>query len=628
MVTSYCYPSNLRCIYDVYKSHVIGCPGRDHLKACEHHQCPRMFKCLTTYCIPTYLMCDGVYHCPNGEDEQSCERFTCAGLLRCRYDNVCVHPSDICDGHRHCLMSGDDERFCNITMCPTMCTCHGSAIRCQNVLPARETLSHYFRYIMLRGVRIHSTYQLQSFNTLVQLHILSSTFHKEGLNKGLFLHLVVLQILVLCRNGIQVIQPFTFKGLIRLQHLDLTDNCIKELKSSNFLGMQLINDLDLSSQLIRQLEDFSFIGLNNLRLLNLSSNRIETLANRCFWDLANVELIDLTNNSFIHMSKSSFLGIQYHATVLFSNTIYCCYLNKNILCSVNTTLNQHPTNCQIVTESSATHITILVAAALTFIINLVLGFTQYSKGKSGHNMLSNYLSILNSFSSLYNLILSTIYIYHNGDYIYFGITFPFSSACLSLQILALFVVLLSPYTRLLLAWNRLLVTRYVFRKSPLSRRQVVICSIFGWCMSIAIILWGSIKYSERHFSCFPMLYEKSEPLIRRVDIWIYGTLSTVILIAVFTIYISILLYVKHQDKQFGRKGGKSLLTKTMITVMIEYQMYVIFGVIFVLYYRDVTPFHILITICSAMLYHGSSPLIYEIHKLCIHIMQLVQELKK
>ena len=131
-------------------------------------------------------------------------------------------------------------------------------------------------------------------------------------------------------------------------------------------------------------------------------------------------------------------------------------------------------------------------------------------------------------------------------------------------------------------------------------------------------------YGEKHFSCFPMLSENSEPIIRRVDIWIYGTLSTVILIAVFAIYISILRFVKHQDKRFGRKGGKSLLAKTIITLMIEFQMYFVFGGVFILYYSNANSFYILIAVCSAMLYNASLPLLYEIHKLYMHVMQRVK----
>ena len=614
MVTSYCYPTHLRCIYNVYKSHVIGCPGQEHLKACELHQCPHMFKCLTSYCIPTYLLCDGVQNCPNGEDEQSCERFTCAGLLRCRYDNVCIHPSDICDGHKHCLMSGDDERFCNITMCPSMCTCHGSAITCKKDLPPLQTLLPDFRHMMLRDMYIHSTYQLQSFNALLQLHILNSSFEVGHLNDQMFSHLTALQILVVCRNGIQFIEPDAFKRLIRIRHLDLTGNRIKSLTNYNFKGLQLIGILDLSNQLIQQLEDDTFVGLLSLRQLNLSSNLIEAFTSRCFGALAHVELIDLTNNSFTYMSKSTFSDLHHQTVIIFSNTIYCCYLNKDTSCSVNTTLHWPRSSCKTAAAHGYTLLlTLLTTSVLILIINILLTLTQQSKVRNAHNILANYSAILNSFSPTYILLLSILYIYHHGDHIYFISTFPSSVTCISLQILAMSGVLLSPYTRLLIAINRLLVTRYVFIRSPLSARQVVLYSIFGWCLSVAITLWGSIKYRGRHYSCFPMLYEKSESLEGRVDIWIYGLLSTVIHITTISIYVSILRFINHQDKQFGRNRKKGLLTKTLITLIIEFQLYIFLGAILLLYYYGINSFNIFMMICVANLYHGGSPLLYTIH---------------
>ena len=619
MVISYCYPTHLRCIYNVYKSHVIGCPGQEHLKACELHQCPHMFKCLTSYCIPTYLLCDGVQNCPNGEDEQSCERFTCAGLLRCRYDNVCVHPSDICDGHQHCLMSGDDERFCNITMCPPMCTCHGSAITCKKDLPTLQILFPNYKYLMLRGMYIHSKYQLQSFSALVQLHILDSSFEMGNLNDQMFSHLTALQILVVCRNSLHFIKPGAFKRLIRIRHLDLTGNRIKSLAIYNFQGLQLIGILDLSNQRLQQLEDDTFVGLISLRHLNLSSNLIETFTSHCFCALAHVEHIDLTNNSFTYMSTSTFSDLRHQTTIMFSNTIYCCYLNKDTSCAVNKTLHRHRSSCKTAAAHGYTLLlTLLTTSVLILIINILLALIQQSKVRNAHNILSNYSAIMNLFSLTYILILSIIYIYHHGDHIYFNSTFPSGFICISLQILAMSGVLLSPYTRLLIAINRLLVTRYVFIRSPLSARQVALYSIFGWCVSVAIILWGSIKYRGRHYSCFPMLYEKSESLERRVDIWIYGSLSTFILIMVISIYVSILRFINHQDKHFGRIRKKGLLIKTLITLIIEFQMYVFFGAILLQYYYGMNSFHIFIMICIANLYHCSSPLLYAIHTLLEH----------
>ena len=69
------------------------------------------------------MLCDGNPDCPDEEDEQACEDFQCVGLLRCRGDGICVHPTDICDGIVHCLMSGDDEKLCHMLPCPETCIC-------------------------------------------------------------------------------------------------------------------------------------------------------------------------------------------------------------------------------------------------------------------------------------------------------------------------------------------------------------------------------------------------------------------------------------------------------------------------------------------------------------------------
>ena len=612
--TSYCYPTHLRCIYNVYKSHVIGCPDLKHLKACEHHQCPGMFKCLTTYCIPTYFLCDGVHHCPNGEDEQSCERFTCAGLLRCRYDNVCVHPSDICDGHQHCLMSGDDERFCNITKCPTECTCQGSAIRCYRKVLAVYSLSPHFKYIMFSEMYVSSKHQIQSFDALLQLYIIDSNFSRGNLDRNIFRHLIALQTLVLYRNNIQYIQHGAFTDLIKLQHLDLTENSIKILKQLNFQGLFLISALDLSFQLLIAVEKFTFVGLINLQYLNLSSNLLETLEIESFKTLSNIKLIDLTNNSLKYLSAGT--SSDFQATIMFSKEVYCCYVvpMEGNQCSVASKLNRHNHKCQIIVESYRTQLCLIISSAATLILNVILSLIGYNKSTNIHNILSSYLAILNLFPPIYTLILLIIYIYNYGDYVYFSVVFPFSMTCLSLQIIAMCGIFLSQFTRFLIAVNRLLVTRYVFKIRPLTTRQVLFCSILGWCVSLGLVFLGYTSTSDRHYSCFPMLYNRKEDLQKRADIWIYVLISTAILIATVSIYVSILRFINEQDKKFGRKRGTKLVTKTIITIVIELQMYILVATILILYYSNSNSFHVVLLVCSTMLYESVLPTMYELHQ--------------
>ena len=574
-----------------------------------------MFKCLTTYCIPTYLLCDGVHHCPNGEDEQSCERFTCAGLLRCRYDNVCVHPSDICDGHQHCLMSGDDERFCHFTKCPNMCTCHGSAIRCYGKIPAVYSLSPFFKYIMFSRMYVSSKYQLQSVGTLQQLYIVDSNFDGGNLDRNILCHLIALQTLVLHRNNIQFIQHGAFTDLMRLQHLDLIGNHIKILKPFNFQGLLLISVLDLSSQLLIAVEKFTFVGLINLQYINLSSNLIETLEMKSFKTLSNIKLIDLTNNPLKYLSDGTFTNFQ--ATIMFSKEVYCCYLtaNKGNRCSVTSKLHRQNHKCQIFFERYNTQLCLIICSAATLVINVILSLIGYNKSKNIHNILSSYLTILNIFPPTYTLILLIIYICHYGDHVYFSAAFPFSLTCLSLQIIAMCGIFLPQYTRFLIAVNRLLVTRYVFKQRPLTTRQGLLCSILGWCVSLGLVFLGYTSTSDRHYSCFPMLYSRKEDLQKRADIWIYGVITTVILTATVSIYVSILQFVNDQDKKFGRERGSKMLTKTIITIVIELQMYILVGAILILYYNNSNSFHIVLLVCFTMICQSVLPTMYQLHQI-------------
>ena len=574
-----------------------------------------MFKCLTTYCIPTYLLCDGVHHCPNGEDEQSCERFTCAGLLRCRYDNVCVHPSDICDGQQHCLMSGDDERFCNFTKCPKMCTCHGSAIRCYGKIPAVNSLSPYFRYIKFSEMYVSSKYQLQSLEALLQLYIVDSNFDGGNLNQNIFRHLIALQTLILHRNNIQFIQHGAFTDLMRLQHLDLIGNRIKILKPSNFQGLLLISALDLSIQLLIAVEKFTFVGLINLQYINLSSNLIETLEMKSFKTLSNIKLIDLTNNSLKYLSAGTFSNFQ--ATIMFSKRIYCCYLvpKEGNQCSVASKLHRQSHKCQIIVDSYRTQLCLIICSAATLVINVILVLIGYNKSDNIYNILSSYLTLLNIFPPTYTLILLIIYTHHYGDHVYFSVTLPFSLTCLSLQIIAMCGIFLTQYTRFLIAVNRLLVTRYVFKRRPLTTRQGIFCSILGWCVSLGLVFLGYTSTSDRHYSCFPMLFNRKGDLQKRADIWIYGVISTVILTATVSIYVSILRYVNDQDKKFGRKRGSKMLTKTIITIVIELQMYILVGAILILYYNNSNSFHVVLLVCFTMIYQSVLPTIYQIHQI-------------
>ena len=118
------FPHNKICTFErnIY-GHALYCNKTGHLQYCESHQCPNMFKCRHSYCIHFHSVCDEIEDCPDGEDEIECNepRSYCKGLLKCRTDNICVHPTQQCDGIINCLYSEDDESVCSYAPCPHGC---------------------------------------------------------------------------------------------------------------------------------------------------------------------------------------------------------------------------------------------------------------------------------------------------------------------------------------------------------------------------------------------------------------------------------------------------------------------------------------------------------------------------
>ncbi len=89
-----CYPRYEVCLYreNIY-GHLIPCTNAEHLQVCLEHQCPNMFKCTNTYCIPRENVCDGIIQCPHGEDESMCiydTRSLCQGLYKCKDSHICI----------------------------------------------------------------------------------------------------------------------------------------------------------------------------------------------------------------------------------------------------------------------------------------------------------------------------------------------------------------------------------------------------------------------------------------------------------------------------------------------------------------------------------------------------------
>ncbi|KAG4075464.1 hypothetical protein HA402_015117 [Bradysia odoriphaga] len=71
------------------------------------------FTCDSGLCISKPQLCDGINHCPNGEDEKYCPGENLCGkdFFRCRSDGVCLSLDKHCNGVKNCV-DGSDEDDC------------------------------------------------------------------------------------------------------------------------------------------------------------------------------------------------------------------------------------------------------------------------------------------------------------------------------------------------------------------------------------------------------------------------------------------------------------------------------------------------------------------------------------
>ena len=317
-----CYPTHRRCNYETNKGVHMDCPGLEHLQHCEAYICPHMFKCILNYCIAVHMICDHVSDCPDGEDEEACDNIFCAGLLRCRSDDICVHPVDICDGVLHCPSSGDDESVCGVLSCPVQCECRGKAVQCQGQANL-GLLSKQTTAAILRATEIMSSCPFHSFKQMVYLEISNCTFVDNALYGNTLAGLKKLLQLKLAGNSIKYIFPNAFASMVLLVYIDLQHNQIKTIGRLTFNNLHLLHNLNLSYFQLTDLQKFSFSGLGSLQHLNLSFNLLQTLKTSTFFGLEKIRSIDLRFNLIQHIERDTFLSLKSNVIIYFQILSYC-----------------------------------------------------------------------------------------------------------------------------------------------------------------------------------------------------------------------------------------------------------------------------------------------------------------
>lgn len=266
-----------RCIYEFDQyGYQIGCRDVTHLRGCNSFDCPypNYVKCPDSYCIPPRYICDGKWDCIGGADEMGCAKYFCPGQYKCANSSACTLLQHLCDGIRHCPL-GDDEWFCDLT-CPINCTCTGLYVSCQSLnltqLPAG--ISRKVKKLDLSSNRLGPDLMNVEFSIY------------EDLGE-----------LILQKNGIRILSARRFLRLKNLYTLDLRFNNIQIIKSAAFAGLRRVTNLLLDhNHDLKIIEPEAFVGVSALLYLNISNTKIDVISENTFWGLTKLQSLEFREN--------------------------------------------------------------------------------------------------------------------------------------------------------------------------------------------------------------------------------------------------------------------------------------------------------------------------------------------
>ncbi|KAL8583752.1 hypothetical protein ACOMHN_000373 [Nucella lapillus] len=259
-----------------------------------------LFCCHEGFCIPSYLLNNGERDCPEGQDEGiPTQNLTCPGFYRCQGSGSCVHRDYVCDGVYHCPEK-DDELYCH-TSCPVDkgCVCEGHAYRCPQMIDPIQHL--HVRYLDLN----HATgVTIDNVNLMEYLFYLNLSFCR--LTEVNLTDMPQLQTLDLSSNHLTQLSKLHLRKLTCLKYLDLSNNPFVKLLSDGFKSLPTLSD---------------FLNLRILKMVNVS---LESLENEMFMTLSKLEHLDIRHNHIVHTGKDCLLSLRSLEVLYTDESRLCC----------------------------------------------------------------------------------------------------------------------------------------------------------------------------------------------------------------------------------------------------------------------------------------------------------------
>ena len=566
------------------------CRNGGHLNDCLYHSCPQHYKCEYSYCIPLQAVCNGVIDCTHGEDEQNCETLSCPNILRCKGDNVCVHPNNINDGTIDCPAYEDDEVTAHITMCPEQCECMGHVAFCTrgNILKFIHTLI-YVKALICRNLHIvlSGTSPFVNFFALKYLDL--SNNNLSGNFSFIFEPLHSLAKLVLTNVSISEIQPYTFDGLHNVRDLQLQNNTIYNIQTDGFNGLLALKSLNLSWMNIQTICKCAFRGLQQLLYLDLSYNNVEELTAFTFCGLGVVQVLHLQHNYIIYVDVNVFSYTTQLLELASSTAGLCCYTD---ISDCSPKFDDEFASCSNILHHGSIKYSFYMIAIISIALNISafciikMVFVEKTSKKRVSNMFRKQLLLSDAVTGIFFLILSLFDVLYTGDFVMVVLLWRQSFQCRILSFISMVSLEMTLLMVLIIGVERFLAMCFPMKNIHISVKLAWSMAIFQFFVAITISLTAVLNLYFNNLGlnnamCVAIL------CIHVMDTWIVATIyviNTSVTVTNLVLHVGVMRAVRNMqhNKQFSqarRERERSVTIRIISLIFANSSCWLVLGTV-------------------------------------------------
>ncbi|KAK7095196.1 hypothetical protein V1264_006640 [Littorina saxatilis] len=497
-------------VIDFSSSHLIPVT---HVSMDRGDSCPEThFRCQgqLDYCLPVYVLCNGVYDCLGHEDEAGCDQAElCPGFYRCWDSAVCLHPDHLCDGVSSCPRN-DDEMFCDGT-CPEECQCQGNAFICDGLFDTQ--LFTQLRYLDAAGSGIKPQHVLHYWY-LIWINMQSCAVDYLPV-----MDFPNLKLLDLSENLLTVVRMDAFMSTKNLEILSLAGNPLVSLLGTVSVTQgSSLKRFDVSRTDLRTFDSIVLTNFTAIRELNISDGKLLQIADNGFRFAPSLWQLDIRGNNIREYPPDAFKSLRELRVLYATNFRFCCRdaLPKHytdIVC-ISSPVGDEISSCEDLLHSGMYRAYLWLICVMSIVGNVgcfMFRFvTEHKMTKTALDIFVTNLCLADLLMGVYLTMVGTADSLYRGQYLSYERSWTASAVCKTAGFLSLLSSEVSAFIICLITLDRFIVLKFPFSKKKFRTKSALVASFLVWTvgfMMAAIPLLPMTSHWEFYGQsaiCMPM----------------------------------------------------------------------------------------------------------------------------